>query len=83
LSDLKYKLGIVDEVAAVMKLKLIEKEPRASWREHPMELRDIEAWLRHEVDELLTAPPGEEMREAADVANMAAIFADVKRRARR
>jgi len=80
MSDIAYKLAVAEECGAVMKQKLIEKEPRASWREAPLPLADVEAWLRGEVEELLAAVPGQEMREAADVANMAAIYADMKRR---
>jgi hypothetical protein len=79
-SDLAYKYGLADELAVVMKQKFLEKEPRPSWRETPYLLSEYEAWLRREVEELLAAAPGEVMREAADVANLAAIYADVKRR---
>jgi hypothetical protein len=79
-SDLAYKYGLADELCTVQKQKFLEKEPRPSWRETPYTLAEYEAWLRREVDELLAAPATEVMREAADVANLAAIYADVKRR---
>lgn len=82
MSDLNYKLAVIDEAAAVMRQKVIEKEPRASWREKPMALAEVERWLRQEIEELIAAPLGQEMREAADVANMAAIYADIARRTR-
>lgn len=82
MSDIEYKLLLIDEMAAVMKQKLIEKEPnRPGWRNHPrIMLRDLRKWLDDEVEELMEAEPGQEMREAADVANLAMIWADVKRR---
>lgn len=80
MSDLAYKHALADELAVFMKQKFSEKEPRPSWRETPYTLAEYEAWLRREVEELLAAPAIEVMREAADVANLAAIYADVKRR---
>lgn len=81
MSDIEYKLLLIDEMAAVMKQKLVEKEPRPAWRTHPrISLKDLEKWMREEISELLTAEPGQEMREAADVANLAMIWADVRRR---
>jgi hypothetical protein len=80
MSDLTYKLAVARECAAVMEQKLIEKEPRPSWREIDIDIGTIRLWLFDEVVELINAPRGEEMREAADVANLAAIYADMKRK---
>jgi len=77
MSDLEYKHAAVDRLAAVMKQKFAEKEPRPSWRETPYALSAYRLWLLNEVDELVRAAPGEEMREAADVANLALIYAEV------
>ena len=76
MSDLEYKLAVARESAAIAEQKLIEKEPRPSWRETPLPLAEIEAWLRREIEELVKAHPFDVIREAADVANMAAIYAD-------
>ncbi len=80
MTDLDYKLACVDRLATVMKQKLREKEPRPSWREQPLPVSVYFSWIVQEMHELLDAKGEEVWREAADVANMAMIYADVKTR---
>jgi len=81
IESLVYKLRIVDELSAVMREKFREKEPRRDWREKPMPLDLVLGWILEEVVELTRAAPEDAFREAADVANLAGIYADIKRRA--
>lgn len=80
MADIEYKLALVEEMAAVMKQKFLEHEPRPNWLKDGITTERLLGWLIEEVVELVTAPKDQLMREAADVANLAAVYADVKRR---
>ena len=78
--SLEYKLALVDKLADAMRDKFREKEPRRDWRDGSLSLAQALSWLLEEIGELVKAEPWEAMREAADVANLAAIYADLVER---
>lgn len=78
--SLAYKLAVVDRLAEAMRDKFREKEPRRDWRDGTLSLADTLKWLLEEVVEMISAEPWEVRREAADVANLAAIYSDLVER---